>query len=402
MNKIFLILLLVFVVALSACSQYALTNETPVINNNDSFLFTEQENQTTNKSNQTTNTSNQTTNMSEGAVSESMESISTVTVTEGEVVDLSFLTAQDPDGDSIRFTYSDPFNTLGRWSTEDGDQGTYLVQVTASDGTLSTSESVRVVVTPSNKGPVIDCPTSITVKENEELTLSCDIYDEEGDNVSYTVSGFMTGFKKNTTYDDAGEYEVEIVATDGMKETMLTIDVTVENVNRPPVVTAEQSYSVMEGELVDIDLEVTDPDGDAIEIEYPILFSEQGMWETDRGDAGNYELEAEVSDGVDTVAVPIEIIVQQQNAAPELSGLEDIVVQEGETITLNVSASDPDGDEITIEYSGFMDSRTYTTTYDDAGEYMVNITVSDAKHTVHESISVTVENVNRPPFFVVR
>jgi prolyl oligopeptidase PreP (S9A serine peptidase family) len=150
-----------------------------------------------------------------------------------------------------------------------------------------------------------------------------------------------------------------------------------------------------------LNIDANDPDGDTVSISYPILFDDDGVWETARGDAGNYELEAEVSDGDAVTIVPVRVVVEKLNVAPVIENLEDIEVDEGETITLDVEASDPDGDEIFISYSGFMTSDTYTTNYDDAGEYEVLVSVTDGRFTTEETVQITVNNKNRPPVFVV-
>ena len=75
----------------------------------------------------------------------------------------------------------------------------------------------------------------------------------------------------------------------------------------------------------------------------------------------------------------------------------EITVDEGEQIKLQPKVSDPDNDKVTIKYSGWMNSATYTTTYEDAGVYTVTVTVSDGKKEVSQNIKVIVNDMNRPP-----
>ncbi len=58
-----------------------------------------------------------------------------------------------------------------------------------------------------------------------------------------------------------------------------------------------------------------------------------------------------------------------------LDPISDIAVNEGDTVTLNPTATDPDGDALTYTYSGWMTSASYTTGYNDAGTYTVTVTV---------------------------
>ncbi|MCA9478585.1 MAG: hypothetical protein KC535_05550 [Nanoarchaeota archaeon] len=328
--------------------------------------------------------------------------LATLTAVEGDTISLADLQAEDPDGDTIDYSYSEPFTSEGMWKTEDGDEGTYLVTVTASDGVLSTSETIQVVVTPSNKGPVIDCPASLTVKEGEAVELPCTIYDKEGDEVTYTVSGFADALTFETTYDDAGSKEITIIASDGNRETTKTIALEISDVNRAPVVAPVDDITALEGDTVKLTLDANDPDGDDIEVTYPLLFDDQGNWATEKGDAGTYELEAVVSDGVAQVVVPINILVEKVNSPPTLSLNENIKVDEGDLIDLEISASDDDGDDVQVTISGFMSSETYQTTYDDAGEYEVTVTASDGKQEVSKTVTITINDVNRPPVFILK
>ncbi len=56
----------------------------------------------------------------------------------------------------------------------------------------------------------------------------------------------------------------------------------------------------------------------------------------------------QVSDGNNTDEESIDITVGNTNRAPVLEPLPDLYVEEGDTITLNLIASDPDGDPLTI------------------------------------------------------
>lgn len=404
MKKLVLVIAIVFLLALSACSlqQYLPDdNQSPVIVLNDTFTFT---NETVADDNLSIIVDNESTENNSQELSDDTYVLSTITVTEGEIASLAFLSAEDPDGDDVEYTYSEPVNSRGLWQTNDGDEGKYLVTVTASDGLLSTTENIQIVVLPSNKGPVIDCPTEMTVNEGELVDLDCTIYDKEGDEISYLISGFMEDMTYQTSYKDAGVHTVVIEATDGNKTNIKVIELTIEDVNRLPEVKELDTINVEEGDVVELEIDAIDMDGDDLVIVYPFLFDEDGVWQTEKGDAGNYELEGFVSDGKDDVVVPISINVEKLNVAPtidNLADLEDIEVFEGDTIVIDVTASDEDGDDVEVAFSGFMTTDTYTTTYDDAGDYTVTVIVSDNTHEVSHDISVKVLNKNRPPVFVV-
>lgn len=336
-----------------------------------------------------------------GDVKEPQGALTNLELTEGDTVDLSKIKAKDPDGDEIEYEYSEPVNDEGIWKTEEGDAGNYTVKITATDGMLETTEEVSIEVKAMNKPPVIDCPSSFTAKEGERIDLPCTFYDPDEDKVSYEVSGYMDSLTAEADYDEAGEYTVNISASDGKRSTSSEIDLTIEETNRPPRVQSLATITVNEQETVDLNIQASDPDEDEISIEYPSQFSEDGTWKTTSEDIGTYNLKAVVTDGENEVTVPVNVVVEDVDRMPTIEPIEDITVKEGETVTLPVNMSDPDSEDLEIEViSDLMNSTEYTIDYNDAGEHDVKVSVSDGNSTVSETLTVTVENSNRPPVFV--
>lgn len=93
----------------------------------------------------------------------------------------------------------------------------------------------------------------------------------------------------------------------------------------------------------------------------------------------------------------VEDIPVTNNNAPTLDLIADIVIDEGQIVTFNPTANDPDGDTLTITYSGWMDSANYQTDYTDAGSYTVTVSVFDGTITVFQDVTVNVNGVNRAP-----
>jgi hypothetical protein len=107
------------------------------------------------------------------------------------------------------------------------------------------------------------------------------------------------------------------------------------------------------------------------------------------------------TDGRSTTKKDFTVIVTQKNTAPVLTKINDITVNEGEVITIPVDATDREGDKLDVTVSGWMNTLTYTTTYDDAGEYTVTVVVSDGEYEAKQSFKVTVLDKNRAPIFKV-
>mgnify|MGYP002762080109 FL=1 len=330
--------------------------------------------------------------------------------TEGEVITLP-LRATDPDGDDITYAYEDPFNEDGVWETNLGDEGTYVVDVNASDGLRTTTATVLVTVNRANRAPVVDCPSRFTFPEGELATINCDIYDPEGDRVVVTYQGWTTSRTKRVGYDDAGNYSVVITARDTQNNTVeRTVPVTVTDTNRAPEITDIEDRSVQETSTFSIDPEVSDPDGDDVSVNYTAPLSNQGIWETSYGDAGEYDITVVASDGEATAKETFTLTVDARNQAPVIRPLDNITVDEGETVTIRPEAYDPDGDDVELDYSGWMESNQYTTDFEDAypdgcnekgctAAYTVFVTATDGELTSQEELTVFVDDTNRAPQF---
>jgi hypothetical protein len=128
--------------------------------------------------------------------------------------------------------------------------------------------------------------------------------------------------------------------------------------------------------------------------------SESGKWQTKIGDAGNYTAKVTASDGVNEVTKEIKIVVLVKNRPPIIESLtvepEEVILKKpGDkvTIKLNVVASDPDGDKVTLTYSGYMTSNEKTVEYGDkGGEKTVTVTASDGKDNTSMDVSFNMNN----------
>jgi hypothetical protein len=168
-----------------------------------------------------------------------------------------------------------------------------------------------------------------------------------------------------------------------------------DNVKELPTV------KVTEGELIEFpNLQAVDPDGDKISYTFTKPLNKEGEWETQEGDAGEYSAIITASDGANEINQEVRIIVVELNKAPVLERIADMVAKEGETIELSPKTLDPEGETLTITYSGWMTSNMKELDYDDAGEYIVRVTVSDGSKEVYQDVKVTVEDMNRAPEFV--
>jgi len=166
-----------------------------------------------------------------------------------------------------------------------------------------------------------------------------------------------------------------------------------------PVKTAQELpiVEVFEGELIELDLQATDPDGDPVDYSYSEPLDDLGMWQTELGDAGDYQTTIVASDGESEISQDIIIRVLSVNKAPIISVTGLVTVDEGDVVTLTPTVTDADGDDVSVSYSGFMSSASYKTTFGDAGDHTVTITATDGVATSSEEVRIVVRNVNRAP-----
>lgn len=322
----------------------------------------------------------------------------------GDLIELD-TRATDPDGDEVVLTFGEPFNEDGTWQTQEDDAGEYEVDVLASDGQAETTARLLVILRAANSAPEISGPDVITVEEGELVDLGVfTIVDPDGDDIITSYAGWMSSSTYETDYNDAGEYEVRIIAEDSEgNEAVQALTVVVENVNREPSLEiTDRRFTVVAGELARIEATATDEDGDEIEITFEEPFDENGEWQTEEGDEGEYRIEVVANDGNDEVSRTVFVTVDPANRPPVIEVDATITVAEGDTIDLSVLATveDPEGEEVDVSYSGWMDEAVYTTSYDDAGEYEVTITATDGEQESSIDVTIVVEDTNRPPVFI--
>ena len=168
-----------------------------------------------------------------------------------------------------------------------------------------------------------------------------------------------------------GQYNVTINSTGSfgvgnsrMVEIIVGEDV-VPQTNNPPTVDAGQDQAVSEGDTVTLNGTASDQDGDQITYSWshdsalPITISTATARSTtfiapavDSDTAVTFVLS--VSDGTNadvTDQVTITILDVPVNNPPTVDAGQDQAVSEGDTVTLNGTASDQDGDQITYSWS---------------------------------------------------
>jgi len=191
-------------------------------------------------------------------------------------------------------------------------------------------------------------------------------------------------------------------------------------VDRPPVLDPIGDRQVDEGQVLNFVVTASDPNGtipmlSASPLPGDATFVDNGNgtgtfnWVTDYDDAGQYPVEFVASDGSLIDTEQITITVNDVPRPPVLDPIGDRQVDETQTLNFVVTASDPDGTIPMLSASPLPDDATFVdngngtgtfnwvTDYDDAGQYPVEFVASDGSLTDTEQITITVNDVPRPP-----
>jgi RHS repeat-associated protein len=355
------------------------------------------------------------------------------------------VTGSDPDGDDLAYSAINlpadaAFDAVSRtfsWTPASGFAGTYQAGFTVSDGFLTDSISVLIFVThfDANNSPSLTPVTDQEINEGQTLTFHITGSDPNGDPLTFDVNGLPSNAAFESTadpnvfnfswtpgYDQAGDYTANFTASDpGKLSDTINVDIVVHNVNRPPSLDPVSDRSIAETKPLSFQVTGSDPDGDELTFSVDhlpagALFDPDAQdfsWTPTDEQAGEYDISFSVSDGdlTDSIVVHITVIDFNVNSSPSLTPVADQEINEGATLTFQVTASDPNDDSLTFNVNGLppgaafdatADPNTYsfswTPDFYQAGDDTVNFTVSDPEGLSDTmDVNITVNNVNRPP-----
>ena len=159
----------------------------------------------------------------------------------------------------------------------------------------------------ADKPPVLAMPGNQTVYENSLLAFNLSATDPENDPITYSVTGLPPGAVLSSTtgafswtpdYTQAAIYALTFTATSNLLSDSKTINITVINVDLPPVLTFPGNKTINEGQVLSFTLSATDPDDDTIL--FSLIATPTGMsletmtgeylWTTGYTQAGIYQI----------------------------------------------------------------------------------------------------------------
>ncbi|MGD8787497.1 MAG: putative Ig domain-containing protein, partial [Phycisphaerales bacterium] len=259
--------------------------------------------------------------------------------------------------------------------------------------------------------PVLDAIGNKFINENSTLTFDVNATDPEGASVAIYNKGLPSGatfsnwtFSWTPSYYQAGDYEVTFTASDGRNYDSETITITVNNVNRPPVLDAISDRSVNENALLSFSVNATDPDGEAITYSVSglptgaVFAGQTFTWTPSYIQAGSHNIKFTASDGMAEDSQVMTITVNNVNIAPALTSIGNKSVYASQLLTFSVHATDFDGGSITYSATGMPSGATFasqtfnwTPNSSQAGTHDVTFIANDGENLNSETITITVD-----------
>ncbi len=259
--------------------------------------------------------------------------------------------------------------------------GTDTFSYTVTSGGVTETTTVTVLVGDTN-----DVPTTAGLANRNNLdgqVISLDVSavfaDQDGDALTYTITGLPPGLSYNPTTGlisgtidagasqggIAGVYTVSVTATDGLPGGNVTTNFSWSVVNPGP--TAHNDTATLSEDSAATPIAVlandTDPDGDPLVVTAAAagngivtINGDGSISYTPNADFnGTDTITYQISDGNGgTSSATVTVTVTAVNDAPETTGLGDLVDVDSQSVNIDISNafSDLDGDNLTYAISG--------------------------------------------------
>jgi hypothetical protein len=312
-----------------------------------------------------------------------------------------FVTASDPDNDPLTYAWTQsPASPAGSFTSTSTSNPTwtaptvaaattFTLRVTVSDGRGGSKQGEITVdvapPAPQNRPPVLTPPqaTPSTVDSQGAVGLTVSASDPDNDPISYTWTQEPVtpagSFSSTTVFNPIWfaprvptdtNFNLRVTASDGQGGTdTKTAAVTVRAfVNTQPSITAGPTASatnINEQQSITLSVTAEDVDGDTLTYAWsqtapgsPVgsfssASAREPTWTApDVTATGTYTLRVTVSDGQGgTAQGSIDITVNKVNQVPVVSVITaPTTLGAGDTGTFSITASDPDGDPLTIQW----------------------------------------------------
>jgi len=286
----------------------------------------------------------------------------------------------------------------------------------------------------ANSAPVLAAIGPRAVDEGSTLNFGVSATDPDGTTpvlststlpgtATFIDNGDGTGtFDWATTFTDAGLYQVMFYASDGTEIDSELVDITVNDAgNQPPVLAAIGPQTVAENSNLNFNISATDLDGDiptlsATDVPLNATFTDNldgtGTFDftPDFTQAGTFLVTFKAFDGIVVDSEVVQIDVTNTNRPPVIAAIADQTIDENTNLNYNITATDDDGDAITLYAMNVPVGATFTDNldgtgtfdwtpgFDQSGIYQVSYYATDQVDTVLQVGYITVSDAgNQPP-----
>jgi hypothetical protein len=370
------------------------------------------------------------------------------TVTTGTLVTLDGSESFDANSDALTFLWtvvSIPdgsgaalsSNTSVKTTFITDLEGDYIFEVKVSDGEYHDVESTVVTVSNDNLAPIADAGQDQNIFAGGTVTLDgSESFDpNESDTLSFVWSMVSrpsgsaatlsdnVGIKPTFVTDEAGDYVINLVVSDGSLSAKDSIIITASFENMAPVAKLGEDRSVLINDLVITSSLSTDPNGDSLTNSWIFVSSPAGSLATlTEGDvstqrfipdiAGDYTVKLTVSDGTLSSSTTQIFTAGNINLPPTAKAGPDLAARTNATLEIDGSRSfDSNGDNLIFSWSILSkptDSTSVLTNpntpkplimVDTDGDYVIQLSVSDGSVFSKDTmvISVVSGTVNSSP-----
>ena len=277
-----------------------------------------------------------------------------------------------------------------------------------------------------NNPPVAEAGPDLPVDEGDSITLQGSGSDDDGDPLTYSWSQ-----DSRLSFDNSSSATPTVTASSVTADTQITLTLTVDdgttfvedmmtltirNVNNAPVAEAGPDLPVDEGDSITLQGSGSDDDNDPLTYSW----SQDSRLSFDNSSSATPTVTASsvtadtqitltltVDDGTTFVEDMMTLTIRNVNNAPVAEAGPDLPVDEGDSITLQGSGSDDDGDPLTYSWSqdsrlSFDNSSSATPTVTASSvtadtQITLTLTVDDGTTFVEDMMTLTIRNVNNAP-----
>jgi len=291
------------------------------------------------------------------------------------------------------------------------------LRITYTLPVADTTAPAVAIAAPINNATVLGTAVPVSATATDGVGVTGVQFKLDGANLGSEDTTSPYSINWNTTTIANGSHVLTAVARDaaGNATTSAAVTVNVSNTvaNRAPALTQPANQTSAEGNAVLLALTASDPDGNALTYSatgLPTGLAVNASTGLISGtlpftSAGSYNVTATASDGLLSQSRSFTWAVTNTNRTPVLSQPANQVSTIGASVSLTLSASDPDGTAVTYQAAGLPPGLTLTTTTgviagtlspDSAGVYAVTVTASDGSLIASRTFAWSVNTSDLP------